>query len=122
MTHLPNAPFQWWLERLPRYNVGLAVAGFLAFTAYVLVGSLLLSDDEKFEVTFFTILLQGIGYLVLMVIANVCYMIGPVSEGILRPDDVRQYRERWYKLGCRFSFALPFCVPVLLLIMAVLRF
>lgn len=118
MVALPNASFQWWLERLPRHNLVLATAGILAFIAYLPVGSVLLSGDEGFEVTFFTILLQGIGYLVMMVIANCCHMIGPVSESILRPDDARKYRERWHSFGCRFSFSLPFSVPVLVLVLA----
>lgn len=115
-TPLVETPFQWWLPRLPLYNVGLAVSGIVAFIAYVIVGSLLVED---FELDGFSTLLQGIGYLVMMGVANVCYMIGPISESILRPDDVWKYRLRWHHFGCRFSFSLPFCVPVLVVISAV---
>ncbi|MDB6003016.1 MAG: hypothetical protein JWR15_3 [Prosthecobacter sp.] len=121
MHTLANASFQWWLSRLPKYNLGLIIAGVSAFIAYVLIGAVLLPATEEFEVTFFTFLLQGFGYLIMMAFANVCYLIGPASEIMLRPDDVSKYREKWYKLGCQFSFALPFCVPVMLMIVALLR-
>lgn len=78
-TPLVETPFQWWLPRLPLYNVGLAVSGMAAFILYVIVG-----------------------------VANVCYMIGPISESVLRPDDVRVFRLRWFDFGCPFSFSLPF--------------
>lgn len=121
MHTLATASFQWWLSRLPKYNLGLVIAGVSAFIAYVLIGSLFLPATEEFEVTFFTVLLQGCGYVIMMVIANVCYLIGPASEIMLQPDNVSQYRQKWYKLGCQFSFALPFCVPVLLLVIALLN-
>lgn len=117
-TPLVETPFQWWLPRLPMYNVGLAVAGIVAFILYVIVGSLLVTD---FELNPLFTLVQAFGYLVMMGVANVCYMIGPISESVLRPDDVRLYRDRWYNFGCRFSFALPFCIPVLVLLLAVLQ-
>ncbi|MGV3664045.1 MAG: hypothetical protein ACO1TE_27985 [Prosthecobacter sp.] len=117
-TPLVETPFQWWLARLPLYNVGLAVAGIVAFILYVIVGSLLVAD---FELNLLFTIVQGIGYLVLMGVANVCYMIGPISESVLRPDDVWKYRLRWFDVGCRFSFSLPFCVPVLVIISAVLQ-
>jgi hypothetical protein len=120
MHSLADESFRWWLDRLPKYNLGLVIAGISAFIAYVLIGSLLLPATEEFEVTFFTLLVQGLGYLIMMVVANVCYFIGPVSESVLRPDDVVRYREKSYKFACQLSFALPFCVPVMLLIVAVL--
>ncbi len=121
MTLDPTATLQWWASQMPKYNLGLAVAGVLAFIAYVIVGLGMLPPDEKFEVTAFTITFQGVGYLVMMAFANVCYLIGPASEIMLRPDDVSLYREKWYKLGCQFSFSLPFCVPALLLVVALLH-
>lgn len=114
MTRDPTATLQWWSSQMPKYILGLAVAGILAFISYVIVGLGMLPPEEKFEVTVFTIMVQGFGYLIMMAFANVCYLIGPASEIMLRPDDVSQYREKWYKLGSQFSFSLPFCVPALL--------
>lgn len=121
MHPLADQAFQWWLCRLPKYNRGLVVAGVSAFAAYVLIGLLLLPASEGFEVTLFTLVLQSIGYLVIIALANICYLIGPLSESLLRPDDIHGYREKWYTLGSRFSFALPFSVPVMLLMVALLQ-
>lgn len=121
MHPLADQAFQWWLGRLPKYNRGLVVAGVSAFVAYVLIGFLLLPASEGFEVTLFTLVIQSVGYLVIIALANICYLIGPVSESLLRPDDVHRYREKWHTLGSRLSFALPFSVPVMLLVVALLK-
>ena len=121
MHPVANDSFRWWLERLPRYNLGLIIAGLSAFMAYLLIGTLLLPASAGFEVTFFSLLFQSIGYLILMVFANLCFLIGPVSESMLRPDDVASYRKKWHTLGCRLSFVLPFGAPLVLLLVAVLH-
>ena len=118
MQPLSNPSFQWWLGRLPKYNLAMIISGLSAFTAYGLIGFLLLPEKEGFEVTLFTTLVQGIGYLFMMAFANICYLLGPVSEILLRPDNVSLYREKWYTFGSRFSFALPFVAPVMLLAVA----
>ncbi|HXT13459.1 MAG TPA: hypothetical protein VN873_18040 [Candidatus Angelobacter sp.] len=103
----------WWGARRLRYNLGLVVAGILAFMAYVAVGSAL-SSRMDFEVTPFTILFQGIGYLFAIGIANVCYFLGPLSERIIRPSNLERYRLVCYRLGFWFSVLLPFSIPALL--------
>jgi hypothetical protein len=110
----------WWSTRRLRYNVGLVVAGILAFIAYVAVGSAL-SSYVKFEITLFTICFQGIGYLIMIGLANVCYFLGPFSERIVRPSDPLRYRAICYRLGFWFSVFLPFSVPVLLAMSALLH-
>lgn len=87
MSDTVTSPFAWWNARRIRYNIGLVVAGILAFIAYVAVGSTLLPPDAEFEVTIFTALFQGVGYLVMIVVANVFYFVGPLSERIVRPHD-----------------------------------
>lgn len=58
MTEIATSPFAWWSARRLRYNVGLVVAGVLAFVAYLLVGFALLPGESDFEVTILTTLLQ----------------------------------------------------------------
>lgn len=70
MTYTASSAFTWWEARRLRYNVGLVVAGLLAFIAYAVLGSMLLSDDPDFEVTIFATFFQGIAYL---------FMIAPVN-------------------------------------------
>ena len=103
---------EWWERRRLRYNVGLVVAGLLAFVAYA---SIMFTFEEKIpdaEISGFTTIFQAVGYLIAMGIANICYFLGPVSERILKPNDVSTYREITYRLGFWFSVLLPFSIPV----------
>lgn len=119
MTDNATCPFAWWRARRLRYNVGLVVAGILAFVAYVTVGSTILPPDADFEVTIFTTLFQGVGYLFMIGVANVCYYLGPFSERIVHPHDSERYRRICFRLGFWFSVLLPFSIPTLLATLAV---
>jgi hypothetical protein len=98
--------------------VALVVAGILAFITYVAVGSILLPPDADFEVTLFTTLFQGIGYLFMIGVANVFYFLGPLSERMVRPLDPERYRRICFRLGFWFSVLLPFSIPTLLAFLA----
>jgi hypothetical protein len=86
VSHPTTSAPDWWNARRLQYNLGLAVAGVLAFIAYVIVGSAILPPDAEFEVTIFTTLVQGIGYLFMIAIANVFYGLGPWSERVAAPS------------------------------------
>lgn len=119
VNDIATSPFTWWNARRLRYNVGLVVAGILAFIAYVAVGSTMLRSDADFEVTIFTTLFQGIGYLFMMGLANIFYFLGPLSERVIRPRDSERYRRLCFRLGFWFSVLLPFSIPLLLATLAV---
>ena len=106
----------WWANRRLRYNIGLVVAGLVAFFAYAAVGEWCIEKnaDVDFEITIFTIGFQGIGYLLMMGIANLCYGLGPLSERVIRPRSPAIFRKVIYALGFWFSVLLPFVVPILL--------
>ena len=109
-----SSPFEWWKARRPRYNIGLVIAGILAFVLYVIVCVTLLPrviDPAQIDVNGLTTLVQGISYLFMMGVANVCYFLGPLSELVLRPRNVERYRRVCFLLGFWFSFLLPFCIP-----------
>jgi hypothetical protein len=115
----------WWEKRRLLYNLGLVVAGILAFACYVFVlihfEDVIRAPDPSQEdaFTLFTIGLQGFGYLFMMLVANVCYFLGPISEKLIRPHNVDAYRKIAFRLGFWGSVALPFCVPVLLTLLAI---
>ncbi len=67
-----------------------------------------------FEITAFTTLFQGIGYLFAIGLANLAYCAGPVLETIIPAERIAIYRRISFWLGFWFSVALPFCVPLLL--------
>ena len=119
---LPSDALRWWERRRLRYNIGLIAAGALAFIAYAAVilrfGDVINATDlsQADEFSGFTLVFQGIGYLFMMFVANICFFLEPLSEWWLHPQDVATYRKVAFRLGFWCSFALPFTTPVLLLV------
>jgi hypothetical protein len=117
-TH-PESPartgdtWQWWESRRLRYNIGLAIAGALAWALFAIETSLL---TEWFSISVSVTLAQGLAWLVAMGVANLAFFLGPVSERIFKPDDPDAYRRRIYGLGFWFSMAVPFLFPAVTLI------
>lgn len=114
-----DSPEAWWASRRARYNRGLAAAGVLAFIACVIVEGVLPGVQIE-EITVFTLIFQGIAYICMMGVANLFYNLGALSEKWLQLSDPGSYRRSCFRLGYRFSFALPFSVPVLLLLKGIL--
>jgi len=109
----------WWRKKRLNYNVGLVISGILAFILYVIIVEFIVMKSEKNlegEITIFTLLFQGIGYLVMIVIANLFYYLGEVSELIIEPENSEKYRNWTYKIGYWFSCGIPFLIPTSLLI------
>lgn len=117
MTDLTEERRAWWRDRRKRYNLGLIVAGFLAFVCYVAVLSIFKLSHRlaEIEITVFTTLIQGLGYLVMMLIANLFYNLGSLSESLFKPSRPDKFRTFMFNLGFWFSVTLPFLVPGLLL-------
>ena len=108
----------WWEQRRLRYNIGLVIAGLLAFACYVGAVDRGISTGAMpgAEITLFTTGFQAIGYLVMMVVANICYFAGPLSESLVKPTNLDRYRRITYWLGFWFSVLLPFSIPALVLL------
>ncbi len=110
---------EWWRKKRLNYNVGLLISGILAFILYIIVVEFIAMKSEKNwegELTIFTIFFQGIGYLIMIGIANLFYYLGPVSESIIKPKNSEKYRNLTYKIGYWFSFGIPFLIPLSLFI------
>jgi len=106
----------WWQSKRLDYNIWLIIAGILSFLIYV---SLVWSFPEavpEAEITAFTVIFQGVGYLIAMGIANLCFYAGQISEDLFKPKNLEQYRQITYQLGKWFSFILPFMIPMLILL------
>jgi len=104
----------WWRNHRLRYNVGLLIAGPLAFVGYAAVGEWCIRRNTAvdFEITIFTIFFQTIGYFLMVGVANVLYYLGPLSERIVKPNHVANFRKTVFGLGFWFSALLPLVVPV----------
>jgi hypothetical protein len=113
----PLSAREWWGQRQWPYNRALLAAGFLAFLCYVIALEVRCADSTDVEVTVFTILFQGVGYLLAMGLANVCYQLGAGAERLV-PHDARGSYRRWaFRAGLGFSVALPFLVPAAVLVL-----
>src|SRR5436190_4534810 len=98
----------WWGRRRRLYNIGLVVAGLVAFASYAAVVEKCSAACPGFEITVFTILFQGVGYAIGICVANALYSLGRWSEIRLRPSDVPRYRRWAFGLGLTLSVVLPF--------------
>jgi|GEM_PF-653060 len=107
---------EWWDSKRKKYNLGLVIAGSLAFICYVIVGAnLIMPYDNEFEITLFTIFFQGIGYLIIIGIANIFYKLGYWADSKFNTNDSLAFRRRLFNTGYWFSFCFPFLMPALLL-------
>lgn len=124
----PAAPFFsgdnwiWWQARRLRYNLILAAGGWIAYG--LAVGLNYAFDHPVWKdwrgglgMTLFL----GTVFLVVMGIANVCYLLGPAVEAWVKPDDVSRYRRTAYAMGLWGSFAVPFVFPLVQLAMLIAK-
>jgi hypothetical protein len=103
----------WWRQRRWPYNRALIIAGIVAFGCYAAAFEVRCRGVAEAEITLFTTAFQGVGYLVAMAVANLCFNLGPWSERLLKPARPERYRKVAYGLGLWFSVLLPFSIPVL---------
>ncbi len=107
---------KWWREKRIKYNISLVLSGMIAFVCYSLVVRYVIPPAPDVEITIFTILFQGMGYLIFMILANIFYSIGSFLEDIIKPKNTLLYRRRTFNTGLCFSCSLPFFTPIILLI------
>jgi len=114
---------EWWNDKRHLYNLGLFISGIIAFVLYVIVGvNLIMPYDEDFEITLFTIFFQGIGYLIMIVFANLFYSLGVTQDLNHNKENTDDFRKNLFNLGFWFSISLPFLAPLWLFISYFLEF
>lgn len=108
---------KWWSMRRWKYNKGLIIAGIVAFLLYSILACYLIAPYvNDFEISLFTILFQGIGYLFMIGIANLFYFLGPTFDKLFNKSNSENFRIRLFNLGYWFSIGLPFTIPVIVVI------
>ena len=117
-TEILSAAKQWWWRNRLKYNIGLIIAGFIAFMLYCILGPIIIAPHEEFEETLFEMAFQGVAYLIMMGIANVFYTLGLIIDCSFNENNSQLFRERLFRLGYWFSFALP----ILLILSVMVRF
>jgi len=103
----------WWEARRLNYNLTLAVGGLVAYALTVAISYAfhhpVWSDwPGALGMTLFL----GVGYLLVMGVANVCYLLGAIVEGWSHPVDIAAYRRRAWLLGRWGSLIVPFSFPL----------
>jgi hypothetical protein len=78
--------------------------------------------DNEFEISGFTIFIQGFFYLIMMGIANLFYNLGHYSDKHYNKNNSEAYRMRLFNIGFWFSVGLPFLIPILLVVSYFVRF
>ena len=114
---VPQGPAtEWWGRRRLLYNLALILAGPLAFACQAAVvswGTALgaIPPEPDPDALRTAAIVDGVAYLLVMGIANVCYFLGPWSERLIRPANAQRYRRLAFQLGFWFSVLLPFSIP-----------
>ncbi len=103
----------WWQARRLRYNIALGAAGWIAYglfvTEFYAFGRPVWKDWQgAASMTLFL----GAAFLVLMGIANVCFLLGPWTEKVARPVNVQDFRTTAWRMGFFGSIAVPFLFPL----------
>ena len=98
---------QWWWSKRCKYNKGLIVSGFIAFLLYCILGPIFIEPHEEFEETILEMAFQGVLYLFMMGLANLCYTSGSLVDVALNKNNSQKFRERLFAIGYWFSFSLP---------------
>lgn len=112
----PVDPEEWWRNMRRQYNMGFMIAGSVAFTIYCLIMFLLVFPQEPHaEISLETVMFLFLVYALMLAFANLLYLLGPVVEKVVDPDDKSAFRKRLYNIECIVSFSLPFLVPLMVL-------
>lgn len=121
-THHPNGRpidcIEWWAIHRRAYNIWLfasAIGNLILCTVAANVAPRALPD---FEITIFSLLPGALTLALGFALANVCYMLGPIAEGIVRPRDIEQFRRFAYQAGVGFSIGITIFPSLFALIRA----
>lgn len=98
---------EWWSQNRARYNIGLVIAGLLAFGAYTT------KAFSSVGITLFTAIYLIVSFLLALGMANILYFLAPISEKLLRPGNVKAYRNITYNLGFWLFVLILFVSPLL---------
>jgi hypothetical protein len=116
----PGDSWVWWQARRLRYNLVLAAGGWIAYALVVWLNYAFGHPVWKdWRGGLGMTLFLGTGFLVVMGLANVAYLLGPAVEGWAKPADVNRYRRNAYAMGLWGSFAVPFVFPLVQLAMLI---
>jgi hypothetical protein len=98
---------EWWGLRRARFNIGLVIAGLLTFGIYAI------RAFADVGISVFTTIYLIVSFLLAIGIANILYFMGPISERLLKPENVATYRNITYNVCFWFFVFILFISPLL---------
>ena len=104
----------WWEGRRMKYNIALLKAGGIAAGMTNIFVLSLIPDVEVFGFLFAITLFVA---LAIMTGANICYFSGYLFDRFLNTDDSEGLRRNLYQVGYYGSMAVPFLIPLWILLM-----
>jgi hypothetical protein len=110
---LSSDAWMWWQARRLQYNLTLAIGGWAAYAIAIAENYAFghpVWRDVPGALGMTTFL--GAAYLLVMGVANVCYLLGPAIEGWVKPEDIGQYRKSAYAMGRWGSLLVPLTFPL----------
>ena len=106
-----------WKKKRRKYNIGLIISGILSYILYVVLGSIFIAPyDNEFEITILGFIFQGFFFLITILVANIFYNLGAFADKTFNKKNEEKFRKRIYNLGYWFSVALPFLIPILIMV------
>jgi hypothetical protein len=110
----------WWATQRKCYNITLTIAAPLSLVASLIVWGVFEKRLPCLEITAVHGFLALPLFMIGLVLANICYFFGPLSERIIRPRNVNNFRSWVYGAGAVFSVVIVFSPAILNLISALL--
>lgn len=108
----PSA-WAWWEKRRLGYNIALGLAGWAAYGLnatmfYAFHHPIWMSLQGAVGMTIFL----GTGFLLVMGVANILFLLGVLTESIVAPANREAFRKHAFALGFWGSIAVPFIFPL----------
>lgn len=100
--------YEWWVSRRLRFNLILLAAVPVSLACLLVVGVIFESRVPCLEITLFTIAFGAILFALGLLVANVCYLLGPLVEWLVLPRRATVLRKRLFVAGAAFSVMLIF--------------
>ena len=104
-----TSTWAWWEGRRLVFNLGLIAVGWLGFGIQILAARLWSPDPID---PAHAVLWQGLVYVFYIVAANVLYLLGALTEGVVKPTPVEAFRRYAWRMGFAAALALPLIVAI----------
>ena len=114
---------KWWSKKRTLYNFGLISSGIISFFLYAFLGEkLIMPYDNEFEITLFTVIFQGIGFLIMLLFANLFYNLGYFADIKFNKKNSTNFRVNLFIFGFFFSIFLPLLIPILIVLTYLIKY